>query len=120
MSQQLLWQLSKEHTESYRQIAKLSALTDCLTVGQNWKNDARLVFVIQLPARKILDDFLIHAIKNNIRIALSPRHVPTKILPVKAIPKTLSGKTVTLTVSNKPKNLSRPLATVRHGLPRKY
>ena len=86
--------------EIYRPVEKLPEITDCLVIGQNWKNDVRIVLFVQLPEGNKLDERLINKIKTNIRTTLSPHHVPAKILQVKAIPKTLSGKTVELAVSN--------------------
>ena len=40
----------------------------------------------------------INIIKNKIKISLSPKHIPTKIIQVSDIPKTKSGKIVEITI----------------------
>jgi acetoacetyl-CoA synthetase len=45
-----------------------------------------------------LDEALRDRIKQGIRVALSPRHVPNEIFQVQAIPRTLSGKKMELPV----------------------
>jgi acetoacetyl-CoA synthetase len=47
-----------------------------------------------------LDDALRERIRQTIRHETSPRHVPAKILSVRDIPRTLSGKIVELAVSD--------------------
>ena len=47
-----------------------------------------------------LDNKLIRRIKIQIRNSASPRHVPSKILSVKDIPRTKNGKIVELAVKN--------------------
>ena len=48
----------------------------------------------------ILNDSLLNRIKTQIRINASPRHVPSKVIVVKDIPRTKSGKIVELAVKN--------------------
>ncbi len=50
-----------------------------------------LLFIVPRDGRT-LDDRLRRSIAEELRIALSPRHVPDEILAVPAIPRTLSGK----------------------------
>ena len=47
-----------------------------------------------------INDTLLNEIKQKIRNNASPRHVPNKILVVKDIPRTKSGKIVELAVKN--------------------
>jgi acetoacetyl-CoA synthetase len=39
-----------------------------------------------------VDDDLVAAVRTALRTDLSPRHVPDQIVPVRAVPRTLSGK----------------------------
>ena len=48
----------------------------------------------------ILNDSLFNRIKTQIRINASPRHVPSKVIVVKDIPRTKSGKIVELAVKS--------------------
>ena len=48
----------------------------------------------------VINDSLIKKIKLQIRKNASPRHVPSKIIVVKDIPRTKSGKIVELAVKN--------------------
>jgi acetoacetyl-CoA synthetase len=48
----------------------------------------------------ILNDSLLNRIKTQIRINASPRHVPSKVIVVKDIPRTKSGKIVELAVKS--------------------
>ena len=48
----------------------------------------------------ILNDSLLYRIKTQIRINASPRHVPSKVIVVKDIPRTKSGKIVELAVKS--------------------
>jgi len=45
-----------------------------------------------------LDDALRQRIRGAVRVALSPRHVPSEVFQVSAIPRTLSGKKMELPV----------------------
>ena len=47
-----------------------------------------------------LDETLKNHIRKTIRSETTPRHVPTKIIAVPAIPRTISGKIVELAVRN--------------------
>ena len=84
--------------EIYRQVEKIDEILESLVVGQNWKNDTRLVLFVVLKDEIILESELIKIIKNQLRIGASPRHVPSIILQVPEIPKTKSGKIVELAV----------------------
>ena len=48
----------------------------------------------------ILNDSLLNRIKTQIKINASPRHVPSKVIVVKDIPRTKSGKIVELAVKS--------------------
>ena len=84
--------------EIYRQVEKIDEIIESLVIGQNWKNDTRLVLFVVLKEGLILESDLIKNIKNQLRIGASPRHVPSIILQAPEIPKTKSGKIVELAV----------------------
>jgi acetoacetyl-CoA synthetase len=84
--------------EIYRQVEQLDEIDDSVVIGQNWKNDIRVILFVQLAAGHELTDELKNKIKQTIRINASPRHVPAKILSVPAVPYTLNMKKVELAV----------------------
>ena len=84
--------------EIYRQMEQLKEVDDSIIVGQNWKNDVRVILFVQLAKGYDLTDDLKARIKQTIRTNASPRHVPAKILPVPDVPYTLNMKKVELAV----------------------
>ncbi len=80
--------------EIYRQVEQVEDVVDSIVIGQNWQDDVRVVLFVKLKEGKTLDDTLINTIKYTIRHNASPRHVPSKILQVLDIPRTISGKVV--------------------------
>jgi acetoacetyl-CoA synthetase len=84
--------------EIYRQMDQLSEIDDSLVIGQNWKNDVRVVLFVKMAPGVDLTDELKDKIKATIRTNASPRHVPQKIIDVPAIPYTLNMKKVELAV----------------------
>ena len=84
--------------EIYRQVEQLEEIEDSLVVGQEWKNDVRVILFVQMVEGFELKGDLINKIKSTIRINASPRHVPAKILSVPEIPYTLNMKKVELAV----------------------
>ena len=86
--------------EIYRQVEKLDEVIDSICIGQNWKDDVRVVLFVVLREGVALDDGLQQKIRNTIRSETTPRHVPAKIIPVTDIPRTISGKIVELAVRN--------------------
>jgi acetoacetyl-CoA synthetase len=86
--------------EIYAQVEKLDEVLECLAVGQDWKNDVRVVLFVRLRAGTSLDDALTKKIRDTIRANTTPRHVPAKIVAVPEIPRTISGKIVELAVRN--------------------
>ena len=92
--------------EIYRQVERLDAIQESIVIGQEWQGDVRVVLFVVLAPGDVLDDDLRDRICSAIRDNATPRHVPAKILEVRDIPRTLSGKIVELAVRN-----------VVHGLP---
>ena len=84
--------------EIYRQMEQMDEIEDSLVVGQNWKNDVRVILFVQMAAGAELTDDLKSKIKTTIRTNASPRHVPAKILKVPEVPYTLNMKKVELAV----------------------
>jgi len=90
--------------EIYRQVEKLDEVVESLVIGQDWPpqspGDVRVVLFVRLREGLALDDELIGRIRQTIRDNTTPRHVPAKVLQVKDIPRTKSGKIVELAVRN--------------------
>ncbi|MFH1934183.1 MAG: acetoacetate--CoA ligase [Pseudomonadota bacterium] len=84
--------------EIYRQVEQLEEIADSLVVGQDWKNDVRVILFVQMAEGCDLTDDLRNKIKATIRANASPRHVPAKILAVPEILYTLNMKKVELAV----------------------
>ncbi|MCP4680960.1 MAG: acetoacetate--CoA ligase [Desulfobacterales bacterium] len=82
----------------YRLMEQLNEIDDSIVVGQDWKNDVRVVLFVKMAQGYELTDDLIKTIKNTIRTNASPRHVPAKILAIPDIPYTLNMKKVELAV----------------------
>jgi acetoacetyl-CoA synthetase len=84
--------------EIYRQVEQLEEIQDSVVIGQNWKNDVRVVLFVKLAEGCELTDELKDRIRRTIRENASPRHVPAKILTTPAVPYTLNMKKVELAV----------------------
>ncbi len=84
--------------EIYNQLEPMPEILDSLVIGQKWEDDERvLLFVVMAPDTPFTPE-LEKTIRTRIRMNASPRHVPAKILPVKAIPYTRNGKKVEVAV----------------------
>ncbi|MBW1682689.1 MAG: acetoacetate--CoA ligase [Deltaproteobacteria bacterium] len=84
--------------EIYRQVEALPEIADSLVVGQNWKNDVRVILFVKMEEGRELTDELKNKIRVTLRTNASPRHVPAKIIEVPDIPYTLNMKKVELAV----------------------
>ncbi len=84
--------------EIYRQLEQLPEIDDSVVVGQNWKDDVRVILFVKLAAGYELTEALKAKIKQTIRTNASPRHVPAKILSTPEVPYTLNMKKVELAV----------------------
>ena len=87
-------------SEIYSEVEKFKEIKESIVVGQSWDNDIRIILFIIMSKNFSLTDPLISKIKKQIRKNASPRHVPSKIIIVKDIPRTKSGKLVELAVKN--------------------
>ena len=84
--------------EIYRQVEQIEEVLEGLVVGQIWKGDTRVVLFVRLNDNSNLTEELIDQIKTKIKTGASPRHVPAKIISIKDIPRTKSGKIAELAV----------------------
>ena len=84
--------------EIYRQVEQLDEVLESLVIAQQWQNDERIVLFVRLRDGLELSDALRDRIRQHIRGATSPRHVPARIVAVPEIPRTKSGKIVELAV----------------------
>jgi acetoacetyl-CoA synthetase len=82
----------------YRLLDQIEEIEDSVIVGQDWKNDVRVILFVKLAAGHELTDDLVQRIKQTIRANASPRHVPSKILAIPDVPYTLNMKKVELAV----------------------
>ncbi len=86
--------------EIYRQVEKVPQVLESIAIGQDWQGDVRVVLFVRLREGMTLDDALRDEICRIIRANTTPRHVPSRIVQVADIPRTLSGKIVELAVRN--------------------
>ncbi len=86
--------------EIYRQVEKLPEVLESIAIGQEWRNDMRIILFVKLREDVSLTKELIANIKTTIRDNETPRHVPAKVLRVSDIPRTLNGKIMELAVRN--------------------
>ena len=84
--------------EIYRQVESMAEVSEAVVIGQNWDNDVRVILFVRLSEGAVLDEDLVARIKTRLRDNASPRHVPAKIISVRDIPRTKSGKITELAV----------------------
>ena len=85
-------------SEIYQQVENIDFITEGLVVGQDFNDDIRIILFVTTKNNQELDDEKVKSIKSRIRINCSPKHVPSIIIKVPAIPRTKSGKIVELAV----------------------
>lgn len=85
--------------EIYRIVESMEEIADSLVVGQNWKNDVRIILYVVLKNEMKLDEVLNKKIRDQIKMKASPRHIPSIIRQIKEVPHTISGKKVELAVT---------------------
>ena len=81
--------------ELYRAALAVEAVVDALAVDvpdRSGTGNARLLLFVVLADGTELTDELAAEIRRRIRTDCSPRHVPDELVPVTAVPRTLSGK----------------------------
>ncbi|MGB0935318.1 MAG: acetoacetate--CoA ligase [Alphaproteobacteria bacterium] len=84
--------------EIYRQVEQIEDVLESIVVGQDWDGDVRVVLFVKLREDLALSEDLQKHIVMKVRSNASPRHVPSKIIQVNDIPRTISGKIVELAV----------------------
>jgi acetoacetyl-CoA synthetase len=84
--------------EIYRAVLALDEITDALVVDIQQGDDAWMPLFVVLRDGAELDDGLVKAIRARIREDCSPRHVPSEVLEVEEVPRTLSGKVLEVPV----------------------
>ena len=84
--------------EIYQQVEDIDFITEGLVIGQNYKNDVRIVLFVTTKKNQKLDEEKINLIKSKIRKNCSPKHVPAIIIKTPEIPRTKSGKIVEIAV----------------------
>ena len=85
-------------SEIYQQVEDIDFITEGLVIGQDFKDDVRIILFVTTKNNQELDDEKIKLIKSRIRANCSPKHVPSLIIKVPAIPRTKSGKIVEIAV----------------------
>jgi acetoacetyl-CoA synthetase len=75
-------------------------IEDSLCVGQKRPEDAdeRIVLFLKMKQGHEFTEDVVNKVRNSIRSLLSPRHVPSFILPISEIPYTINGKKVEVAV----------------------
>ena len=86
--------------EIYAEVEKFKEIKEAIVVGQSWDNDVRIILFIIMSKNFYFKEELFLKLKKQIRENASPRHVPSKIIVVKDIPRTKSGKIVELAVKS--------------------
>ena len=86
--------------EIYRQVEKIPSVLESIAVGQSWSDDLRIILFVILRESQVLDESLSDEIRQILKTNASPRHVPAKILQVRDIPRTRSGKISEIAVGN--------------------
>jgi acetoacetyl-CoA synthetase len=87
-------------SEIYSEVEKFKEIKESIAIGQSWDNDIRIILFVIMNQNYQFNNELIRKIKIQIRTNASPRHVPSKILNVRDIPRTKNGKIVELAVKN--------------------
>jgi len=85
-------------SEIYSVVEKFKEIQESIVIGQSWNNDIRIILFVVLNKGHVLSEEIKFKIKKEIRSNASPRHVPSKIIPILEIPKTKNGKLVELAV----------------------
>lgn len=84
--------------EIYRLIETIPEIVDSVVIGQPFDGDVRIVLFVKLKNNLTLTENLQQEIRSLIKKQASPRHVPSKILQVSDIPRTINGKVVEIAV----------------------
>ncbi|EPG73056.1 acetoacetate-CoA ligase [Leptospira fainei serovar Hurstbridge str. BUT 6] len=82
----------------YTLLETIPEIADSVVIGQDWKDDVRVVLFLKMSAGKSLTSEFENFIRKEIKNKVSPRHVPAKILEVPDIPYTRNMKKVEIAV----------------------
>lgn len=85
-------------SDIYGLIETFTEIADSVIIGQDWKEDVRIVLFLKMIPGKKLEDSLVQTLKREIKEKISPKHVPSKILEVAGIPYTINMKKVEIAV----------------------
>jgi acetoacetyl-CoA synthetase len=85
--------------EIYRPLETMPEIVEGLAVGKREDDDEVIWLFVVLRAGLTLDDALVARIQRTIRTEESPRHVPKRILQVSELPRTRSGKSMEIAVT---------------------
>lgn len=96
--------------EIYQQVESIQEVFEAVVVGQDWEGDQRIVLFVRLRDGAVMTEDLRRTIRTRIRSGATPRHVPAKIVAVREIPRTRSGKISEAAVRDTIHN--RPIANV--------
>jgi acetoacetyl-CoA synthetase len=85
--------------EIYRAVLAVEAVTDALVVDVPVEgSDSWMPLFVVLREGTELTDEVVDEIRRRVRQDCSPRHVPSDVIAVKEVPRTLSGKVLELPV----------------------
>jgi acetoacetyl-CoA synthetase len=68
-------------------------------VGKKFNGDEKVILFIVLSESALLNQTLKDKIRSSLKEKATPRHVPSEIIEVSDIPRTISGKKVEIAVS---------------------
>jgi len=86
--------------EIYRVVEQIPEVLESCVFGQDWDNDVRVVLLVRLAEGATLTSELVSDVKQRIRAACTPRHVPALVLGVRDLPRTRSNKLVELALAD--------------------
>ena len=81
-------------SEFYRAVETAPGVADCLVVDTSELGREGELLLLVVPTGELEPAALEASLRATIREQLSPRHVPDRVLPVPALPRTLNGKKV--------------------------
>ncbi|HME19299.1 MAG TPA: acetoacetate--CoA ligase [Nitrososphaerales archaeon] len=86
-------------SEIYRAVESLPEVAECLAIGLEGPGEEQEMVLFVVPAKGgRVDEALKGRIREKVKLDLSPRHVPDRIVEVPSVPHTLSGKKLEIPV----------------------